>query len=92
MKEKYRIAIAESQPYIVVLIVIGLALYLNALIVADTITVDTAQVIGYGLLTTLIGFEVYSLILLKVKEVELRVKDNKIEELEQELNRQKKLG
>ena len=99
MKEKYRIAIAESQPYIVVLIVIGLAVYLNSLIVVDNITVDVAQIIGYTLLTILIGFEIYSLILLKVKEVEkaeltsqIRLKDNTIEDLERDLDRLKNKG
>ena len=106
MNEKYKIAIAESMPYMVVLIVIGLGLYLNSLIVVDTITIFVAEIIGYGLLTGLIAMEILQLILLKVKEVEkaqllhtikqkdeeLEDKDDAIKELEAELRRQKQLG
>ena len=106
MENKYKIAISESTPYMVVLIVIGLGLYLNSLIVVDTITIFVAEIIGYGLLTGLIAMEILQLILLKVKEVEkaqllqtIRQKDDKIEDqdekikdLERELRRQKALG
>jgi ABC-type multidrug transport system permease subunit len=90
--EIYKKAIRESVPYMVVLIVIGLAVYLNALIVQDTITLFVATIIGYVLLTLIIGFEVFSMILLKVNEVEIATKDKKIEALEKELNRQKARG
>ena len=85
MKDKYRIAIVESTPYMVVLIVIGLAVYLNALIVQDSITLFVAEILGYVLLVVIIAFEIFSLILLKVTEVEIATKDAKIEELEKEL-------
>jgi len=95
MKQAYKQAIIESIPYLVVMVVIGLAVYLNALIVQDTITLMTAEIIGYGLLTGLIGMEIFSLILLKVKEIDytldIKDKDKKIEELEKELQRIKAL-
>lgn len=87
MDEKYKIAIIESIPYMVVIVVIGLALYLNALIVQDTITLEQAEIIGYTLLTILIGMEIFSLILLKVKEIDIREGNSKIDELEKELER-----
>ena len=87
MENKYQIAIIESIPYMVVIVVIGLGLYLNALIVQDTITLKQAEIIGYGLLTILIVMEVFSLILLKVKEIDVREGNSKIEELEKELER-----
>jgi len=93
MKSKYKIGIVESIPYVVVLAVIGLALWLNALIVQDSITLSQAELLGYGLLTGLIGAEVFSLFWLKVIEVEKRQlqskideKDEKIEELIVEYN------
>ena len=89
MKEKTKTAIVESEPYMVVLIVIGLSVYLNALIVQDSITLFWAQVIGYVIVTAIIAFMIFSLILLKVTEVEKATKDKKIEELELELNRLK---
>jgi len=92
MKEKYKIAVVDSIPYMVVLIVIGLTVYLNALIVQDTITLFVAEIIGYVLVTTIIGFEIFSLILLKVQEVDLATKDKKIEELEEELYELKRRG
>ena len=87
MENKYQIAIIESIPYMVVIVVIGLGLYLNALIVQDTISLKQAEIIGYGLLTILIGMEVFSLILLKVKEIDIRESSSKIDELEKELER-----
>lgn len=90
MKEKYKIAVIESIPYMVVIVVIGLGLYLNALIVQDTITLQQAELIGYALLTILIGMEIFSLILLKVKEIDIRTSNSKLEELERELERLKK--
>ena len=94
MKSKYRLAFVESIPYIIVLIVIGLALYLNALIVQDTITQLQAETIGYGLLTGIIGAEVFSLYFLKVLDIEKRQleldvkdRDKKIEEFARELKR-----
>lgn len=91
MKSKYKLAFVESIPYIIVLIVIGLALYLNALIVQDTITQLQAESIGYGLLTGIIGAEVFSLYFIKVldiekRQLELEVKDRdkKLERLEKE--------
>ena len=96
MKAKYKTAIIESVPYLVVLIVIGLALYLNALIVQDSITQNQAEIIGYALLIFLIGAEVFSLFWLKVIDVEKRqlltaieTKDKKIAEFERELLRLK---
>ncbi len=103
MKNKYKIAIVESIPYMVVLIVIGLALYLNALIVQDNITIFVAEILGYVLLTLIIAAMIFSLILLKVKEVEkaellhtirqkndeIENRDYKIDELEKELERVK---
>ena len=91
MNEKYKLAIIESIPYMVVIVVIGLGLYLNALIVQDTITLNEAEIIGYTLLTILIGMEVFSLILLKVKEIDIREGNSRIEELEKELERIKTL-
>ena len=91
IKEKYKIAVIESIPYMVVIVVIGLALYLNALIVQDTITLEEAEIIGYVLLTIVIGMEIFSLILLKVKEIDIREGTSKIEELEKELERIKSL-
>lgn len=97
MKSKYKLAFVESIPYIIVLIVIGLALYLNALIVQDTITQLQAESIGYGLLTGIIGAEVFSLYFIKVLDIEKRQleldvkdRDKKIEEFALELNRLKK--
>jgi len=97
MKSKYKLAFVESVPYILVLIVIGLALYLNALIVQDTVTQLQAEGIGYGLLTGLIGAEVFSLYFIKVldiekRQLELEVKDRdgKIEKFVKELERIKK--
>jgi len=87
MNRKYTIAIIESIPYMVVIVVIGLGLYLNALIVQDTITLKQAEIIGYSLLTILIGMEIFSLILLKVKEIDIRESSSKIDELEKELER-----
>jgi len=94
MKIEYKKALFESIPYMIVLGVIGLGLYLNALIVQDTITLLQAQIIGYVLLTAMIGLEIFSLIMLKIFEIERRilqdaneVKDKKIEELEKELVR-----
>ncbi len=99
MQQKYKIAVVDSIPYMVVLIVIGLTVYLNALIVQDSITLFVAVIIGYCIVTAIIGFEIFSMILLKVKEVEIAIKDKKLEEndktiweLEKELKRQKGLG
>lgn len=91
MENKYKIAIIESIPYMVVIVVIGLALYLNALIVQDTITLEQAEIIGYTLLTILIGMEIFSLILLKVKEIDIREGNSKIDDLEKELERIKNI-
>ena len=95
MKQAYKQAIIESIPYLVVMTVIGLALYLNALIVQDNITLKQAEIIGYTLLTILIGMEIFSLILLKVMEIDytldIKDKNKKIEELEKELQRVKNL-
>ena len=92
MKIEYKKALFESIPYMIVMGVIGLGLYLNALIVQDTITLLEAQIIGYVLLTILIGLEIFSLIMLKIFEIERRIlqddneiKDKKIVELEKEL-------
>ena len=90
MREIYKRAIRESIPYMVVVIVILLVLYLNALIVQDSITLFFAVMIGYGLVTTIIGFEIFQLILLKVKEVEIAEKDVIIEKLDEELKELKK--
>lgn len=91
MKEETKIALLESRPYMIVLAVIGLVVYLNALIVQDNITLLVAEVIGYVIVVIIIAFEIFSLILLKVSEVEIATKDAKIEELEAELKRQKGL-
>ena len=92
MKIEYKKALFESIPYMIVMGVIGLGLYLNALIVQDTITLLEAQIIGYVLLTIMIGLEIFSLIMLKIFEIERRmlqddneIKDKKIEELVKEL-------
>ena len=94
MKIEYKKALFESIPYMIVMGVIGLGLYLNALIVQDTITLLEAQIIGYVLLTIMIGLEIFSLIMLKIFEIERRIlkddneiKDKKIVELEKELVR-----
>ena len=91
-----KVALDETFPYIIVIGVIGLGLYLNALIVQDTITLRQAEIIGYVLLTILITLEIVSLIFLKTIEVEKRTlistiadKDKKIEEFEKELERLK---
>ena len=97
MKRKLlKVALDETFPYIIVIGVIGLGLYLNALIVQDTITLRQAEIIGYVLLTILITLEIVSLIFLKTIEVEKRTlistiadKDKKIEEFEKELERLK---
>lgn len=85
MKEKYKIAIVKSEPYMIILVVIGLSVYLNALIVQDSITLFVAVIIGYVLVSVIIALEVVSLILLNVSEVEIAIKDRKIEELEKKL-------
>lgn len=94
MKNKYRVAFVESIPYLAVLAVIGLSIWLNALIVQDTITVFQAELLGYGLLIGIIGTEIFSLFWLKVLDVEkrelsaeIKQKDKKIEEFERELKR-----
>ena len=92
MKEKWIKAIVKSEPYMIILAVIGLSVYLNALIVQDSITLFVAVIIGYVIVTVIIALEVISLILLNVSEVELAIKDKKIEWLESELKRQKGLG
>ena len=91
MKIQYKQALIESISYLIVLTVIGLALYLNALIVQDTVTQFEAEIIGYVLLTLIIGAEVFSLYWLKVLEiekrqlrVELNQKDKKLEALQAE--------
>ena len=81
MKEKWKTAIVDSMPYMVVLIVIGLAVYLNALIVQDSITLFVAEIIGYALVTVIIGFEIFSLILLKVSEVIFLLYQKNLQEL-----------
>ena len=91
MKDKWKKALVKSEPYVIILAVIGLSVYLNALIVQDTITLFVAVIIGYVLVSAIIALEVFSLILLNVSEVEIAIKDRKIEELEAELNRQKGL-
>lgn len=91
MNPNWKKAIVESMPYIVVLAVCGLAIYLNALIVQDTITIIQATIIGYALVTTIIGLELFSLIILKKTEIETSVKDTKIDELEKELERIKNM-
>jgi len=92
MKENWKKALTKSEPYVIILAVIGLSVYLNALIVQDTITLPGAIVLGYVLVSVIIALEVFSLILLNLSEVEIAIKDRKIEELELELNRQKGLG
>ena len=47
MKEKYKVALLESIPYFVVLAVIGLGIWLNALIIQDTITLEEAGWLSY---------------------------------------------
>ena len=91
MKIQYKQALIESISYLIVLTVIGLALYLNALIVQDTVTQFEAEIIGYVLLTLIIGAEVFSLYWLKVLEIEkrqlrieLNQKDKKLEALQAE--------
>jgi len=84
-KEKYKVAIVKSEPYMIILAVIGLSVYLNALIVQDSITLFVAVIIGYVLVSVIIALEVISLILLNVSEVEIAIKDKKIEALELEL-------
>ena len=85
MKEKWKKAIVKSEPYIIILAVIGLTNYLNALIVQDSITLFDAVIIGYVLVTIIITLEVISLILLNVSEVEIAIKDKIIEALEKRL-------
>jgi hypothetical protein len=92
MEDKWKKAIVKSEPYMIILAVIGLSVYLNALIVQDSITLFVAVIIGYVIVTVIIGLEVISLILLNVSEVEIAIKDKKIEALELELKRQKGLG
>lgn len=91
---RYLAAVVESIPYIVVIGVIGLGLYMNALIVQDTITLKEAETIGYILLTILITLEIISLILLKEKEIEkaeltqsVKISKEKIDDLEFELEK-----
>ena len=91
MKIQYKQALIESISYLIVLTVIGLALYLNALIVQDTVTQFEAEIIGYVLLTLIIGAVFFSLYWLNVLEiekrqlrVELNQKDKKLEALQAE--------
>lgn len=98
MKPKTKIvierALIESIPFIIVFIVIGIGIWLQALIIQDNITLDEAELYSYFLLGALIFSEIVSLIYDKARDIEKRQlineKDDlnkKIAEFEKEKNR-----
>ena len=93
-KQIIRRALIESIPFIVAFIIIGIGVWLQALIVQDNITLEQAELYSYILLGVLIFFEVFSLIVDKANDIEKRqlVDENeelnkKIEAFEKEKNR-----
>lgn len=83
IKEKWKIATIESIPYFIVMIVIALAIWINALIVQDSISLKVATILGLVLVFVVVCLEIISLILLKAREIEIKVKDKMIEEKDQ---------
>ena len=84
----------ESMSLMFVLIIIGLSIYLQALIKQDTITLAQAEVIGYTVLGFIISFLILILMFEKGQEIKKRelIDENedlnkKIKELELELGR-----
>ena len=98
MKEKtkqiIKRALIESIPFMVAFIIIGIGVWLQALINQDNITLAEAELYSYILLGILIFFEVFSLIVDKANDIEKRqlIDENedlnkKIREFEKEKNR-----
>lgn len=98
MKAKTKVimkrALIESVPFMIVFIVIGIGIWLQALIIQDNITLAQAELYSYILLGVLIFFEVISLIYDKARDIEKRqlIEENddlnkKIEEFEKEKER-----
>ena len=98
MKEKTKIiirrAFIESIPFMVAFIIIAIGVWLQALIIQDTITLEQAELYSYILLGFLIFFGVISLIVDKARDIEKRqlIDENedlnkKIREFEKEKNR-----
>ncbi len=92
MMDKYKVAIGEFIPYLFIFAIIGLAAWLQALIIPDMITQLAAQIAGYILLGFVIFFCICILFFEKVRDVEKRnlidkneELDKKIKELEREL-------
>lgn len=87
----------ESMSLMFVLIIIGLSIYLQALIKQDTITLAQAEVIGYTVLGFIISFLILILMFEKGQEIKKRelIDENEdqkkiIKELELELARVKR--
>ena len=84
----------ESMSLMFVLIIIGLSIYLQALIKQDTITLAQAEVIGYTVLGFIISFLILILMFEKGQEIKKRelIDENedlkkRIKEFEKEYNR-----
>lgn len=97
MKEKYKIAIGEFTPYLIIFGIIGLTAWLQALIIPDMITQLQAQIVGYIILGVIIFLGICALFYEKIRDVETRQLidkneelDKKIEQLEKELERAKR--
>ena len=97
MKEKYKIAIGEFTPYLIIFGIIGLTAWLQALIIPDTITQLQAQIGGYIILGTVIFLGICVLFYEKIRDVEKRqlIDENddlnkKIKQFEKELEEAKR--
>ena len=97
MKEKYKIAIGEFTPYLIIFGIIGLTAWLQALIIPDTITQLQAQIGGYIILGTVIFLGICVLFYEKIRDVENRelIDENedlnkKIKQFEKELEEAKR--
>ena len=64
--------LVESMSLMFVLIIIGLSIYLQALIKQDTITLIQAEVIGYAVLGVIISFLILILMFEKAQEIQKR--------------------
>lgn len=64
--------LVESMSLMFVLIIIGLSIYLQALIKQDTITLIQAEVIGYTVLGFIISFLILILMYEKAQEIQKR--------------------
>ena len=88
-KEIIKKTIVESLTLIFILIVLGLTIYLQALVKQDTITLYQAEIFSYITLGFIIFFLILVLIIEKGQEIISRRKDDLIENLEKELERLK---